>query len=62
MAELVGELWMFLDCERELCAGRSEVRRVARRALSEEAAEEARGKAANNCDERFMLAEGYMDD
>jgi hypothetical protein len=57
----VGELWMFLDCV-EVYDGRSEARRDVWRALSEEAAVEARGKAASNCDDRFMLAEGYMED
>ena len=37
-------------------------RREVRRALSEEAADETRGSAASSCDERFILAELYMDD
>ena len=37
-------------------------RRDVRRALSEEAAVDARGNAASSCDERFILVERYMDD
>ena len=55
MAELAGELWMFLDCVR---VAQRDARRDVRRALSEEAAVEARGNAANSCDERFIFGGG----
>lgn len=60
VAEFEGELWMALDWE---YAGREayiEARRDVRRALSEEAACEARGNTANNRDERSIL--GVEDD
>jgi hypothetical protein len=49
---------MFLDCVEDLYAERREARQVVRRALSEEAAEEARGKVASNCDDRFIFGRG----
>ena len=54
MAEVEGELWMFLDCVYAVA------RRDVRCALSEEAAEEARGRAASSCDVRCILVEAYM--
>ena len=55
MAEFEDELWIFLDCVYVVA------RRDVRRALSEEAAEEARGRAASSCDERCILGEAYME-
>lgn len=60
VAEFEGELWMFLDWEYAGRAAWIEDRREMRRALSEEAAVEARGSTASSLDERSIVMFGLI--